>query len=91
MVFGHRAHCFLGKQRYFWGLDGHDCFFTTKDGAFKNYLKLKHPSKGTNISSHHLGTGKNHRLEKCFFERDMAVSKNRGGPPKWMVYNGKPY
>ena len=19
------------------------------------------------------------------------VSKNRGGPPKWMVYNGKPY
>ncbi len=22
---------------------------------------------------------------------DMGVSKNRGGPPKWMVYNGKPY
>ena len=21
----------------------------------------------------------------------MGVSKNRGGPPKWMVYNGKPY
>ena len=21
----------------------------------------------------------------------MDVSKNRGGPPKWMVYNGKPY
>ncbi len=22
---------------------------------------------------------------------DMGVSKNRGKPPKWMVYNGKPY
>ena len=22
---------------------------------------------------------------------DSGVSKNRGGPPKWMVYNGKPY
>ena len=21
----------------------------------------------------------------------MGVSKNRGGPPKWMVYKGKPY
>ena len=21
----------------------------------------------------------------------MDVSKNRGGPPKWMIYNGKPY
>ena len=21
----------------------------------------------------------------------LGVSKNRGGPPKWMVYNGKPY
>ena len=24
-------------------------------------------------------------------EIHMDVSKNRGGPPKWMVYNGKPY
>ena len=23
--------------------------------------------------------------------QDLGVSKNRGGPPKWMVYNGKPY
>ena len=23
--------------------------------------------------------------------KHMGVSKNRGGPPKWMVYNGKPY
>ena len=23
--------------------------------------------------------------------RDIGVSKNRGGPPKWMIYNGKPY
>ena len=22
---------------------------------------------------------------------DIGVSKNRGGPPKWMFYNGKPY
>ncbi len=22
---------------------------------------------------------------------EMGVSKNRGGPPKWIVYNGKPY
>ena len=21
----------------------------------------------------------------------MGVSKNRGGPPKWMVYNEQPY
>ena len=24
-------------------------------------------------------------------QKHMGVSKNRGGPPKWMVYNGKPY
>ena len=24
-------------------------------------------------------------------ENQMGVSKNRGGPPKWMVYNGQPY
>ena len=24
-------------------------------------------------------------------EIDMGVSKNSGGPPKWMVYNEKPY
>ena len=32
--------------------------------------------------------------QKCFFEPGklyIDVSKNRGGPPKWMVYNGKPY
>ena len=28
---------------------------------------------------------------RTFKALDMAVSKNRGGPQKWMVYNGKPY
>ena len=31
---------------------------------------------------HHILTIKNSQ---------MGVSKNRGGPPKWMVYNGKHY
>ena len=26
----------------------------------------------------------------CKFLLDLGVSKNRGGPPKWMVQNGKP-
>ena len=25
------------------------------------------------------------------WDHNMGVSKNGGGPPKWMVYNGKPY
>ena len=28
---------------------------------------------------------------KVSWPSKMDVSKNRGGPPKWMVYNGKPY
>ena len=27
----------------------------------------------------------------CIALFNRGVSKNRGGPPKWMVYNGKPY
>ena len=30
-------------------------------------------------------------FSKNDLDKDMDVSKNRGGPPKWMVYNGKPY
>ena len=30
-------------------------------------------------------------LWKKYLAVDVGVSKNRGGPPKWMVYNGKPY
>ena len=28
---------------------------------------------------------------KASCQVEVGVSKNRGGPPKWMVYNGKPY
>ena len=35
------------------------------------------------------GSGDHHLLSlRC--HRNMGVSKNRGGLPKWMVYNGKP-
>ena len=27
----------------------------------------------------------------CLFKVCMGAPKNGGGPPKWMVYNGKPY
>ena len=32
-----------------------------------------------------------HNLNKNILTLYMGVSKNRGGPPKWMVYDGKPY
>ena len=37
---------------------------------------------------------KNKPTKKLSFQKPskhMDASKNRGGPPKWMVYNGKPY
>ena len=83
MVFGHRHIVFWENNDVFWGLDGHDCFFSQQRGeAFKNYLKLKHPSSKTN-TSRHLGTGKS-LSSKVGLERDIGVSKNRG-TPKWMV------
>ncbi len=30
-------------------------------------------------------------FKKIWRMQHLGVSKNRGGPPKWMVYNGKPY
>ena len=32
-----------------------------------------------------------YKFKKWNLKTYMGVSKNRGGPPKWMVYKGKPY
>ena len=40
-------------------------------------------------ATHEIHTSPGVQISKSGLNKLMGVSKNRGGPPKWMVYNGK--
>ncbi len=75
---------------------------TTLEASQILFAKLLQSDPNLGFVASNLGPIKGSRMEEagmflvfCFRQAsclvNMDVSKYRGGPPKWMVYNGKPY